>query len=213
MRSLLAPPRRSTVAPETSRTRGSKPSGRESYDGPMDPLTIEGILSAHECDALVREAECDGFTEAPITTATGFEMHPEIRNNTRVIVDDHARARQLWERIAPWIPAELRRWQAVGLNERFRCYRYEAGQYFEWHRDGSFRRDLDERSMLTLMIYLNEGYVGGRTDFSDYPAVEPRRGMALVFEHGLLHRGAPVLAGIKYVLRTDVMFRAVARPG
>jgi hypothetical protein len=31
--------------------------------------------------------------------------------------------------------------------------------------------------------------------------------MALVFEHPVRHQGAPVTAGRKYVLRTDVMYR------
>jgi hypothetical protein len=36
--------------------------------------------------------------------------------------------------------------------------------------------------------------------------VRPVRGTALVFRHRLLHEGAPVLTGRKYVLRTDVMY-------
>jgi hypothetical protein len=31
--------------------------------------------------------------------------------------------------------------------------------------------------------------------------------MALVFVHRILHRGAPVTTGRKYVLRSDVMYR------
>jgi hypothetical protein len=36
--------------------------------------------------------------------------------------------------------------------------------------------------------------------------VVPRTGHALIFEHGLRHQGAEVSRGIKYVLRSDVMF-------
>ncbi|MCX4240868.1 2OG-Fe(II) oxygenase [Paraliomyxa miuraensis] len=175
----------------------------------MEPLTIDGVLTDHECEALVREAEDIGFADAPITTFVGFEMRPEVRNNTRVILDDHARAGWLWDRMVQWMPAEYRRLRVVGLNERFRFYRYREGQYFQWHRDGSYWRSDEELSMLTLMLYLNDGFLGGRTEFVDHPAVEPRRGTALVFAHGLMHRGAPVLRGTKYVLRTDVMYRHV----
>ena len=38
-------------------------------------------------------------------------------------------------------------------------------------------------------------------------AVVPEQGMALVFVHAVLHRGAPVTRGRKYVLRSDVMYR------
>ena len=43
-----------------------------------------------------------------------------------------------------------------------------------------------------------------------YRIVRPlsKGGMALVFEHYLRHQGAPVSEGSKYVLRSDVMFRA-----
>ena len=94
-----------------------------------------------------------------------------------------------------------------GLNERFRFYRYTRDQAFRWHRDGAFRRDDREASRLTLMIYLNEGFGGGGTEFDLAETVVPRTGMALVFAHHLRHQGAPVTQGTKYVLRTDVMFR------
>ena len=37
-------------------------------------------------------------------------------------------------------------------------------------------------------------------------AVQPKVGMALVFEHAILHEGVAVEEGTKYVLRTDVMY-------
>lgn len=69
-------------------------------------------------------------------------------------------------------------------------------------------------SLLTFMIYLNEGYEGGETQFDDAAKSPPgesvsvagKVGMALVFEHELLHEGAEVTAGVKYVLRSDVMY-------
>ena len=89
----------------------------------------------------------------------------------------------------------------MGVNERLRFYRYDVGQQFEWHYDGHFERDNGERSFLTFMVYLNEGFVGGETSFADLPfpatlpsgKVVPRTGMALVFAHALLHKGEPVI--------------------
>lgn len=60
---------------------------------------------------------------------------------------------------------------------------------------------------LSRLIYLNDGFEGGTTDFQFGPTVVPQRGMLLLFEHSLVHQGAPVRGGCKYVLRTDVMFR------
>ena len=173
----------------------------------MDVRTLDGVLSEQECSALVAEAEATGFGDAPISTLAGFVMAPEVRNNTRVMVDDESRAQWLWERMRSWIPAEHRGARVVGLNERLRYYRYHPGQYFEWHRDGSFRRSPEELSMLTLMVYLSDGFTGGRTEFASASPVVPKLGMAVAFDHSVRHRGAPVIAGTKYVLRTDVMYR------
>src|SRR5262249_16725523 len=146
-------------------------------------------------------------------TAAGFEMNKDVRSNSRVIVDDVALAEQLWERARPFLPGRLRGWNAVGLNERFRYYRYDPGEEFAPHFDGFFARNVHERSHLTFMIYLNEGFEGGETNFyfdsAWEPAlsVRPEAGMALVFVHVKLHEGAAVIRGRKYVLRTDVMYR------
>lgn len=59
------------------------------------------------------------------------------------------------------------------------------------------------------MIYLNDCYEGGATCFR-HATVTPRQGMALVFDHEQIHEGGEVLAGIKYVLRTDVLSREMA---
>ncbi len=92
-----------------------------------------------------------------------------------------------------------------GFNERFRFYRYEKGQYFDWHNDGIYVRSNKEESMLTFLIYLNDNFKGGATMLS-WDTIQPQLGMALIFPHRLLHRGVEVESGIKYVLRTDVMY-------
>ena len=59
-----------------------------------------GALAPDECDAWIRRAESIGFEEAPITTWLGFERRPEVRNNTRVMLDDTAAAAALRERLS-----------------------------------------------------------------------------------------------------------------
>jgi len=173
-----------------------------------DVVTLTGLFTPEECDELVQYAEGVGFGEAPITTGLGFQRIPEVRNNTRAMVDDIPRAQALWERIAPLtVPRPgLRR---VGLNERLRFYRYLPGEYFRWHSDGSFRRRNGERSHVTVMLYLNDDFAGGSTDFEadgEMLRIVPKKGLVLLFSHHLRHQGAPVLMGRKYVLRSDLMF-------
>ena len=109
-------------------------------------------------------------------------------------------------------------WEPVGLNERMRFLRYQPGDYFKPHQDGSFARNdgprKGERSFLTLMLYLDEPGSGGETKFLNpqlktETSVHPRGGLGLVFDHELLHEGATLIAGVKHALRTDVMYRRV----
>jgi hypothetical protein len=137
-------------------------------------------------------------------------MYKDIRNNARVMIDDPELAEQLWQRVRPFLPQRLGKWEAVGCNERCRFYRYDPGEKFAPHYDGYFQRENGERSRLTFMVYLNGGFEGGATNFPHalpLVSVRPKRGMALLFIHHQLHEGAPVIEGRKYVLRTDVMYR------
>jgi hypothetical protein len=170
--------------------------------------TVPDLLTPGECASLIARIEATGCTPAPITTRNGFVMRPDIRNNTRATIDDPELAATLFTRVRPHVPEVMSGgMRPIGANERFRCYRYEAGQRFAGHFDGAFVRDNGEQSLLTFMVYLNQGFTGGETRFLDWDrVVVPRVGMALLFQHRLLHEGAPVVAGVKYVLRSDVMY-------
>lgn len=181
-------------------------------------FVIHDFLTPAECDRFIAETERHGYAAAPITTAAGPVMAADIRNNDRVMLDNFDWAADLWPRAQPFIPSPLDGRPAIGLNERFRFYRYREGQTFRPHTDGCFARN-DARSFLTFMVYLSGGISGGETLFwftddegidhkdGDVLRIEPAVGKALVFRHELTHEGAPVRHGTKYVLRTDVMYR------
>jgi hypothetical protein len=173
-------------------------------------FVIEGFLSREECDRLIARSEEMGYEAASV----GQILIPQLRNNARVIFDDPALAELAWSRARTWVPERIGGWEAAGLNERFRCYRYDPGETFAPHSDGSVSCGDNEQSKLTFMVYLNEGCDGGGTNFY-HPdgtlrfSVQPETGKALIFEQLRLHEGAPVLSGRKYALRTDVMYRRV----
>ncbi len=104
------------------------------------------------------------------------------------------------------MPHQIDGWNAVGLNERFRFYRYEKGQRFKRHIDGRFQRNEWEESRITFMVYLNDDFLGGATKFDDI-SVQPQIGSALCFMHEQKHEGMPILSHAKYVLRSDIMYR------
>lgn len=172
-----------------------------------DIFTVKSILSDEYCDQLITDSEKLGYVDAPITTAGGPVMAKDIRNNRRVIYDDFELAENLWEIVKPFVPAEFNEKTAIGLNERFRFYRYDPGQRFNWHYDGCYRRSNGEQSFFTLMFYLNDGFEGGTTEFEDTTNIIPEKGDALIFWHYQRHIGNEIISGRKYVLRTDVMYR------
>ena len=135
-------------------------------------------------------------------------MNKEIRDNDRVIWDNPQIAEQIWEMVKDMLPADIDGYEPIGLNERFRFYRYKDGQQFKPHVDGSFRRSETETSKITLLIYLNEDFEGGNTTLVlEGEEIKPKEGMLFLFEHRIMHCGRPVTEGTKYVLRTDVMYK------
>ncbi|MFC4160441.1 2OG-Fe(II) oxygenase [Chitinimonas lacunae] len=169
-------------------------------------FTIEGFLSPEECHAYIEHSEKIGYEAALINTEQGARMLPEVRNNHRILYDDAQLADQLYQRARPYLPQDIQGWQLCGFNERLRFYRYGPGEFFKRHKDGTYIRSTTEESALTFMIYLNEDFEGGTTEFN-WEVVTPRIGMALVFPHRMSHQGSQVREGLKYVLRTDVMYR------
>lgn len=176
-----------------------------------DVFVVRQFLTNDECAALVRASEQRRYEEATLSMGGTQVLFKEFRDNARLIVDDKELAGKLFPRIWGFLPKLSGGRRAVGLNERFRFYRYDVGQTFAPHQDYPFQRSGAEASALTLMVYLNGDLTGGSTDFfredqSVRLGVQPERGMALVFRHELLHAGSPVEKGRKYVLRTDLMY-------
>jgi prolyl 4-hydroxylase len=174
-------------------------------------ITIDPLLTPDECREWIDFASGLGFDEAPINLGRGVEaLRPDIRNNDRTLVDEPQLADALWQRTRPLLPAHVLRdgrARATGFNERLRFYRYRPGQRFALHADGHYRRpDGSETSRMSFLIYLNEGFSGGETQFPVLGVCVPKTGLALCFIHRYLHEGCPVRSGVKYVLRTDIMY-------
>lgn len=169
-------------------------------------LMIDDFFTKEECDHFIDLSEKIGYERATVGTESGSKVLDRIRNNHRVLYNDMGLAVSLWKRLAEYAPRKIGNSVSIGLNELFRFYKYEEGQKFIKHIDESFIRNEAEASYYTFLIYLNDGYEGGETQFDDIN-IKPNRGMALIFLHSLSHEGTTIKNGIKYVLRTDIMFQ------
>ncbi len=169
-------------------------------------FTINNFWTSKECNDFISKSEAIGYEPATVETESGPKVVTTVRNNNRVIYKNNELADLLWQKLKPFAPTEIGNSKAVGLNELFRFYKYQPGQEFKRHRDQSYIRSNGEASYYTFMIYLNESYEGGETIFTNL-TIQPKLGSALIFLHNLEHEGSPVKKGVKYVLRTDIMFR------
>jgi prolyl 4-hydroxylase len=171
---------------------------------------VENFFTQEECKGFIEFSEKQGYNESLIRTQGGEVMNKEIRDNDRVIWDNIQFAEQLWELVKDMMPGNIDGYEPTGLNERFRFYRYKDGQQFKPHVDGPYRKSETEKSKITLLLYLNEDFVGGNTTLVlEGQEIEPKEGMLFLFEHKIMHCGRPVTEGTKYVLRTDVMYKLI----
>lgn len=169
-------------------------------------FVIDNFWTKEQCEAFIAKSEAIGYEAATIITERGPRLVESVRNNNRVLYKDYELAENIWQDMKPFAPVLLGKSIAIGLNELFRFYRYEPGQQFRKHIDQPYIRNEKEASYYTFMIYLNDDYEGGATTFHKIN-INPSQGMALIFLHKLEHAGSEVTKGIKYVLRTDIMYR------
>jgi len=181
---------------------------------PQEIFFVDDALPSPTCRAIIEHIERGhGFVR---TTSRGPRHGEAWRVNGRFQADDEAFARALWRsaRVADAFRehgAEIE--DPVGLNPNIRVYRYVEGEHFGAHVDERVTA-LGRRSQYTMLLYLSEDVVGGHTIFYDARGrercrVAPKTGRALYFRHGEElpeHEGEAVRGGIKYVLRSDVLF-------
>lgn len=192
---------------------------------------LHGVLSQNECLRLIEMATTFGMK--PITG--------RIRECARVSAMGEEFANRIFERVQPFLSKlELTpevpvrgivfdyescgTFTPYGLNPCFRICKYNPGGHFFPHYDGGFEILPSDRSFKTFMVYLNDGYAGGHTNFFDdlqplyeNPQVEhmvysfkPRIGSCLVFNHAIAHDGDALLDNDvvreKWIFRSEVMF-------
>ncbi len=180
---------------------------------------LRDVLSDEECRDLIAVARNIGFQPAGLATGDdGYRVKDKTRNNLRVMFEDTNLSDGLWKRVGTHVEQRFQNHVAVALNWRFRLYEYPPGTTFAPHVDNRTSLPGDRVTLFSLMIYLNESFTGGETTFfarrrrgqknvTVERRIRPRTGMALVFDHLLFHEGSVVHSGVKYALRTDVIYQ------
>lgn len=205
---------------------------RQDIPGLPGVFLLRDMLTVEECQQILVASEAMGYTEdAPVSLG----RHIRQNENCVWIANDRLNE-QIFQRCAPFLPTDALGAHAVGLNARWRLYKYNPSDVFRPHTDGAWPgsgvspqtgglvQDIygDRFSQLTWVLYLNDDFDGGATRFfhpsgeapnewfvsGEVPAV---RGAVLCFWHGQhplspLHEGSLVTRGTKYIVRSDVLF-------
>lgn len=180
---------------------------------------------------------------------TAASSSPTHRNNLRMCISSQSLSSTLLDRLRPVLTSIDQHnitctaenshtflnkgfgmegeWRVHSLNSCFRLCKYHSGGHFGPHYDSDFVVDaMKRRSLKTFMVYLNDDYEGGETNFVEnhelnfdkerqiycappetvFASLKARRGDCLVFDHLLLHEGQQVTAGQKYIIRSDLMY-------
>jgi len=182
-------------------------------------IILDNIFTKEECDNLIKLSEeiPENYEIAKVTYDDEQIIDTNYRNNKRWLNFDKKLAENFFEKIKLYIPIEFEGNQVSCLNERLSFLKYSFGEYFKAHEDGYYiRPDDSEMSYITVQIYLNDlkEEDGGATTFikdtynriyQDYSVI-PKVGRVLLFEHNIEHEGSILNNGLKYCIRTDVMY-------
>ena len=154
-------------------------------------VEVDDVLTPDHCREMIKRIDALKPSTAIINTASNAKVR------TDVLKAQHN------------VPAEMFGQNLIGVNERIRCYRYKTGMRFALHADGAFVRNDQEMSFYSYLVYLNDDFEGGETKFFTEPEVviTSKTGGGLLFQHPLIHEGSEVKSGMKYVARTDMIYR------
>lgn len=185
------------------------------WDNKKFAMKIRGVVSKTICQDLTDLADVGGYEPALVSGWGGQEYRPSYRLSDRCMIDHQKIANALFQKIKMQLPTKHGSSIPTELNERLRFLRYKEHNFFAEHKDGAYARPrghprYGDISRVTLLLYLNEGYEGQTRIFSDdkkqHMDILPERGMIFVHDHNILHEGSPITNGIKYCIRTDVMY-------
>ena len=158
-------------------------------------------VSPSVCRDYVQQGDRVGWSPTNIS-----ELDPSFSRSHAVINVD---AQTLFAAVRHIAPPTLDEMHIVSLAEqRTQLMRYREGEYFGVHTDAPFVAQDGAITKLSLVLYLNDDYAGGETIFPDLGLeVRPEVGKILLFPPDLSHMSKPISRGMKYIIRSEVLYR------
>jgi prolyl 4-hydroxylase len=171
---------------------------------------IESFLSEEECNELVTIIDANHTRSSVVEGGTDISTVSETRTSSTCNLDSN---NELVSRVHNKIAIHLG--QQLSKGEGLQGQLYEQGQFFKPHNDYFSGSAYDKHCLqsgnrtFTLMIYLNDDFEGGGTNFPNMDLkVKPKRGKAVIWQNTIdgigqektLHEGQSIDSGKKYII-------------
>ena len=160
--------------------------------------TFDNFLTTIECDDFIKQIDTKSNT-------TNFTNNGQFKNDKYIDI-------KLSQHFYDKIKSYNSKLELLRPNKLIMTAKYQPDQQFNIHTDtGLFYDKINqEKSMYTLLIYLNDNYDEGETVFYDNQFTEtvkiiPKKGMGLLFHIDEFHRGNVVKNGKKYWIGCEII--------
>lgn len=168
-------------------------------------LEIDGLLTGEECDTLIQHC----------ITSNAMVNSEVVSKNGNMVVDTHRKSKTVWLEDTEHNVAMKMANKSTALTKYPRTYQeklqivcYEPGGKFDAHYDNDYNTDVSTRCA-TLLVYLNDDYDGGETDFVKIGvSIKPKKGKGILFWSldeknqlikNSMHCGNKVINGKKWI--------------
>ncbi len=176
----------------------------EQLSSSPDVRLFPGLFTADECDFLIERSEASLQPSLVVDPRTGQQVPNPVRTSDATgfpLIAESPAIHALCRRLADASETHVKQ------GEPLQVLRYRPGQEYRPHFDAI--DNADNQRVLTFLVYLNEDFEGGETEFlSTGLKVRGSKGDGLLFRNAdssgapdasSQHAGLPVTAGEKYL--------------
>lgn len=161
----------------------------------------ENVVSYTICDKLIKQGELTGFTNMQTNKFKEEYNDNTIRNNTACVIQNKLLINKLKNILKDIMP------KIDEIYDYLRFTKYKVGNSMVRHLDGKFNNNF-YNSNYTLIIFLSDAEGGDIRVYNNdntYYDIKPKKGAICIINQNTEHEVLPVLNGIKYNIRTDLL--------
>lgn len=200
------------------------------YDKPI--LLVKSLLTVDECTEIIAKCANNYNSLSNEYEKTDRDCKRFLNMNSQLADNIYNRIKSIVETesigLEPFGFGTKGKWIASRLNQCFRHSEYTGpSNGFVFHRDSCYVHDKNNRSIFSIVMYLNDDYIGGEIMFvnANKPRIigeivtqelsdgfelvtklKPATGDVLIFDHDIIHCCLPIDLGTKSIIRTDILY-------